>query len=229
MVLVELIGPLDKGEPTQESPQPVHADGMVIAAGLSLEGAHGEEGIALGTIPAEQLVKGDTGPGFAGQAAGQGAVEGIGMGQAAVADLSQALGAGLVTPLADAAQKEGLPALFFVQGPAGLLQPSVESMVPENDIVFKDQDPPGPCCQPLLEAVLVGLKDTLFRVFRMFRDEDKLHPLCQPHSGKLSTGLLPSVPAVLQRDAVDSVEKSPDRCPVSWGRTGERGSDSCCL
>jgi hypothetical protein len=55
----------------------------------------------------------------------------------------------------------------------------------------------------------VGLKDTLFPVFRMPGNKNKFDPVQQPDIGKLFFRLFPPVPALINGDTVDPVKKGP--------------------
>ena len=79
----------------------------------------------------------------------------------------------------------------------------------KKNIIFKNEYISGTCRQPLLQTVQVGFEDTLLPVLRMPDNNNKFQPLKQADSGKLFSCLLPSVPAVVNGDAVNFVKKGP--------------------
>ena len=130
------------------------------------------------------------------------------MGQAAVVDFYQGFCFGLSATAGNTAKKQRLPIGRTIQKDAGLAQcRGIKAL--EKNIVLKDQDIPCPFLKALFQTMHVGLKNTLFPVFRMPGHNDKLDPIQQTDIGKLFFCLLPPVAAAINGDAVDLVEKGP--------------------
>ena len=79
----------------------------------------------------------------------------------------------------------------------------------KNDIIFEYEH--GACIgsDSLSHALHVGFMYSLLIVGRVFFYNDKLDPVRQADVAKLFPGLLTPVLALIQRDAIDLVEKGP--------------------
>ena len=207
VVLVKFIDPLQKGKTAQQTPEPVNDHGLVVRCRESLKGAHGIEGIIILASLFKHGVIRRAAPGLARYGLGKIPVHSIAMGKTPVADSGQAVAdpaaAGSYT-----AQEKGVPPGHGGQILAGGRQrPHTESA--KKDIILKKQDRLCSGTKALVQAMDMGLKNSLFPVFRMRVDQDKFHSLQQTNTGKLLFCLSAPICPFMQGDTVNPVEKIP--------------------
>ena len=199
---------LDEGQATKESAHLVDQNGLVVGGGLTLKGHHGSKGEKVFVMVAQQVVKRYAAPCFLDDTLGKWAIEGIGMGEAAVSYFDHRLLLGFGYAGGQSAKKEPVPGGKRLQEGGGIVQPLTIEIL-KKDVIFKEENVAGPGLHSFLQAVDMGLKDPFLLIVRMLFDEHKFHPCKQADSGELFFCLCPSVKACIYGNTIDFVKKSP--------------------
>ena len=199
---------LDEGQTAKKTAHPVDTDGLVVGAGMALKGKHGRKGEKVFIMSAQQVVKGDAAPFFLDDTLGKGAIEGIGMGEAAVSYFDHRLFRCLGYAGSQSTKKEAVPGGKRVQEGGGCLQPSTIEPL-KKDVVFKQENVAGSGLHSFVQAMDMGLKDPFLLIVRMLFDEHKFNACQQTDSGKLFFCLCPPVRACIYGNTIDFVKKSP--------------------
>jgi len=160
----------------------------------------------------QQIVIGNASPGDFDQLLGEGAIDDIRVGGAAIADFQYRLERGLSRGADETAEKEHVPVGSRFHEPYRVGE-DLGRKPADQDVVFKNHDVLCPGGQPGAKAGHVRFKNPLFAIGRMAVYNDELNALRQADAGKFLPGHFAAIGAMGERNAVDPVEAAPG---IGW-------------